>query len=171
MLLTPNMQVNKITDITIQILEENNIQAMILDVDNTLIDLNREPLEGLKEWVDKMKQNGIKFCIASNSLKKDKIEKIAKMLDIPYVHFSVKPTKIGLKKAKKILGVENNENIAEVGDQLFTDVLGTNRMKMFSILTEPLCEEKVKINNLKKKKKKRVLKSQKSKVKENGKTC
>ena len=38
MLLTPNMQVNKITDITIDILRENNIQAMIVDVDNTLID-------------------------------------------------------------------------------------------------------------------------------------
>ena len=49
MLLTPNLQVNKITDITIKILKENNIQAMILDVDNTLIDLNREPLEGLKD--------------------------------------------------------------------------------------------------------------------------
>ena len=167
MLLTPNMQVNKITDITIQILKENNIQAMILDVDNTLIDLDREPLEGLKEWVEEMKQNGIKFCIASNSLKREKIEKIAKMLDIPYVHFSVKPTKIGLKKAKKILGVENNNNIAEVGDQLFTDVLGTNRMKMFSILTEPLCEEKIKINNLKRKLEKRVLRSQKIKLNKN----
>ena len=171
MLLTPNMQVRKITDITIETLRENNIKGMILDVDNTLIDLDRVPLEGIKEWIDNMKNEGIKFCIASNSLKKDKIEKVAKMLDIPYVHFSVKPTKIGLKKAKKILGVENNENIAEVGDQLFTDVLGTNRMKMFSILTEPLCEEKVKINNLKRKLEKRVLKSQKSKIKENGKTC
>ena len=163
MLLTPNMQVRKITDITIEMLRENNIKGMILDVDNTLIDLDRVPLKGIKEWIDNMKNEGIKFCIASNSLKKDKIEKIAKMLDIPYVHFSIKPTKIGLKKAKKILGVENSENIAEVGDQLFTDVLGTNRMKMFSILTEPLCEEKVKINNLKRKLEKRVLKSQKNK--------
>ena len=157
MLLTPNMQVRKITDITIEMLRKNNIKGMILDVDNTLIDLDRVPLEGIKEWMDNMKNEGIKFCIASNSLKKDKIEKVAKMLDIPYVHFSVKPTKIGLKKAKQILGIENNENIAEVGDQLFTDVLGTNRMKMFSILTEPLCEEKVKINNLKRKLEKRVL--------------
>ena len=163
MLLTPNMQVRKITDITIEMLRENDIKGMILDVDNTLIDLDKVPLEGIKEWIDNMKNEGIKFCIASNSLKKDKIEKVAKMLDIPYVHFSVKPTKIGLKKAKKILGVENNENIAEVGDQLFTDVLGTNRMKMFSILTEPLCEEKVKINNIKRKLEKRVLKSQRRK--------
>ena len=161
MLLTPNMQVRKITDITIEMLRKNNIKGMILDVDNTLIDLDRVPLEGIKEWMDNMKNEGIKFCIASNSLKKDKIEKVAKMLDIPYVHFSVKPTKIGLKKAKQILGIENNENIAEVGDQLFTDVLGTNRMKMFSILTEPLCEEKVKINNLKRKLEKRVLRRNK----------
>ena len=161
MLLTPDMQVNKITDITIEMIRENNIKAMILDVDNTLIDLDRVPLEGIKEWIDYMKNEGIKFCIASNSLKKDKIEKVAKMLDIPYVHFSVKPTKIGLKKAKQILGIENSKNIAEVGDQLFTDVLGTNRMKMFSILTEPLCEEKVKINNLKRKLEKRVLRRKK----------
>ena len=161
MLLTPNMQVRKITDITIEMLRENNIKGMILDVDNTLIDLDRVPLEGIKEWIDNMKNEGIKFCIASNSLKKDKIEKVAKMLDIPYVHFSAKPTKIGLKKAKQILGIENSKNIAEVGDQLFTDVLGTNRMKMFSILTEPLCEEKVKINNLKRKLEKRVLRRNK----------
>ena len=161
MLLTPNMQVRKITDISIEMLKENNIKGMILDVDNTLIDLNRVPLEGIKEWIDNMKNEGIKFCIASNSLKKDKIEKVAKMLDIPYVHFSAKPTKIGLKKAKQILGIENSKNIAEVGDQLFTDVLGTNRMKMFSILTEPLCEEKVKINNLKRKLEKRVLRRNK----------
>lgn len=159
MLLTPNMQVRKITDITIEMLKENNIKGMILDVDNTIIDLDRVPLVGIKEWMDNMKNEGIKFCIASNSLKKDKIEKVAKMLDIPYVHFSAKPTKIGLKKAKQILEIENSKNIAEVGDQLFTDVLGTNRMKMFSILTEPLCEEKVKINNLKRKLEKRVLKN------------
>ena len=161
MLLTPNMQVRKITDITIEMLRENDIKGMILDVDNTLIDLDKVPLEGIKEWIDNMKNEGIKFCIASNSLKKDKIEKVAKMLDIPYVHFSAKPTKIGLKKAKQILGIENSKNIAEVGDQLFTDVLGTNRMKMFSILTEPLCEEKVKINNLKRKLEKRVLRRNK----------
>lgn len=161
MLLTPNMQVRKITDITIEMLRKNNIKGMILDVDNTLIDLDRVPLEGIKEWIDNMKNEGIKFCIASNSLKKDKIEKVAKMLDIPYVHFSAKPTKLGLKKAKQILGIEESKNIAEVGDQLFTDVLGTNRMKMFSILTEPLCEEKVKINNLKRKLEKRVLRRNK----------
>ena len=157
MLLKPDMRVDKITDITIEMLKSNNIKAVILDSDNTLIDLNKNPLDGIKEWINEMKKNGIKFCILSNSIKKKKVESVSKMLDIPYIFFSVKPTKYGFIKAKKILGIKENQYIAEIGDQLFTDVLGTNRMKMFSILTKPICEEKVKINNIKRKIEKKIL--------------
>ena len=159
MLLMPKLQVKKITDITLDILTKNNIQGLILDVDNTIIDLDRNPLKGIENWIKLMKDNNIKICIASNSYKKEKIEKISKMLDIPYVYFSTKPFKRGLKKAKKILDIENSESIAEVGDQIFTDVLGSNRMKMFSILTEPIQEEKVKLNNIKRKVEKKILES------------
>ena len=34
------------------------------------------------------------------------------------------------------------ENIAVVGDQIFTDILGGNRCKMFTILVEPIDKEK-----------------------------
>ena len=34
------------------------------------------------------------------------------------------------------------ENIAVVGDQIFTDVLGGNRCKMFTILVEPKDKKK-----------------------------
>jgi HAD superfamily phosphatase (TIGR01668 family) len=89
-------------------------------------------------------------------LKKDKVKKIATILEIPYIFFSVKPLKNGLKKAKEILG-EKSENIAEIGDQLFTDVLGANRMKMFSILTTPIEEEKGFLDKLKRKIERKVL--------------
>lgn len=157
MLLKPDMQVDKITDITIEMLNNNNIKALMLDSDNTLIDLDKKPLDGIKKWIDEMKKYGIKFCILSNSIKKKKVEKVSTMLDIPYVFFSVKPTKFGFRKAKKILGIKENQNIAEIGDQLFTDVLGAKRMKMFSILTKPICEEKVKINNIKRSLEKKIL--------------
>lgn len=156
MLFVPKLQVKRVTNITIDVLKQNNIKAVILDVDNTLIDLDRKPLEGIENWINVLKKNDVKICIASNSMKKEKIEKIAKMLDVRYVYFSTKPLKRGLKKARAILGVDN-ENIAEVGDQIFTDVLAANRMKMFSILTEPISEEKVKINKLKRKIEKRIL--------------
>ena len=34
---------------------------------------------------------------------KEKVEKVAKKLDIPYIYFAKKPCKGGLNKAKKIL--------------------------------------------------------------------
>ena len=50
--------------------------------------------------------------------------------------------KKGLLKASKTLQL-NPENIATVGDQIFTDVRGGNRCKMFSILVKPIDEKDV----------------------------
>ena len=149
-MLKPKAQFDKVTDITAKFLKQNNINAVILDVDNTLIDLDRKPLKDIEKWADSLKDEKIKICIASNSIKKEKVTKVAKKLDVPFIYFSTKPLKRGLKKAKKILK-EENENIAEIGDQLFTDVLGANRMKMFSILTKPISEERTKLGALKRK--------------------
>ena len=52
----------------------------------------------------------------------------------------MKPLKRGFKKAQKALG-EKNENIAIVGDQIFTDVIGGKRCKMYTILVEPIKEK------------------------------
>lgn len=149
-MLKPKARFNKITDIDVNFLKEKDIKAVILDVDNTLMDLDKNPLENIECWIKKLKNENIKICIASNSIKKEKIAKVAEKLDVPFIYFSTKPFKRGLKKAKKILK-EENENIAEIGDQLFTDVLGANRMKMFSILTKPISGEKTKLGALKRK--------------------
>lgn len=49
----------------------------------------------------------------------------------------MKPLKRGFKKCQKELK-EKNENIAIVGDQIFTDIIGGNRCNMFTILVEPI---------------------------------
>ena len=89
-----------------------------------------------------MKQKGIKFLIVSNSNKEEKLKKVSKELEINYIIFAMKPFKKGLKRAIKILE-EKPENIAAIGDQVFTDVLGANRLKMFSILVKPLDEKDI----------------------------
>ena len=162
-MLLPDMRLKKVTDISVEMLKKNKIEVILLDSDNTLIDLDKKPLDGVKEWIQLMKENNIKICILSNSIKKKKVEKIAKYLKVPYIYFAIKPTKIGFNRAKKLLNIKENSHIAEVGDQIFTDVLGTKRMKMFSILTEPICEEKVKLNNIKRKIEKHILKKYKAK--------
>lgn len=114
MTIYPDKYINNIKDITLEFLQENNIKALILDVDNTLIDLDRRMLEGTKEWCEHLKNNGIKFYILSNTNKKAKVEKISKELDIPYIFFAKKPLKGGFLKAKKELGIENSREIAVV---------------------------------------------------------
>lgn len=140
MQLYPKLYCEKITDITIDYLKKNNIKGLILDVDNTLIDYNKNMLPGLEAWIEKIKKNNIKCIIVSNSNKKDKVETVAKKLDIQYIFFATKPLKRGFKKAQKILGIEN-ENIGVIGDQIFTDIIGANRSKMFSILVKPINEK------------------------------
>lgn len=142
MLLYPKKYIDKITDIDISFLQENNIKGLILDVDNTLIDIDKVFIDGLEEWAKKMIDSGIILYIVSNSNKKNKVEKVANSLKIPYIYFATKPLKRGLKKAAKKMNL-NNENIGVVGDQIFTDVLGANRLKMFSILVEPISSKDI----------------------------
>lgn len=122
MILYPNIYLKNVKEITIELLNKNNIKGILLDVDNTLIDFNLRILEGSKEWANKLKENNIKLCILSNTNKIEKVKKVAKELDIPYINFAKKPFKKGFKRAVELLDVKP-ENIAVAGDQIMTDVL------------------------------------------------
>ncbi len=148
MKLYPNAYLKNVKEITIDFLNKNSIKALILDVDNTLIDFNKKMLDGVEEWCKNLKKQGIKLFIVSNSNKKTKVEMVAKKLELPYIHFATKPFKRGFKKAAKMLQ-EKNENIAVVGDQIFTDVIGANRCKMFSILVEPIEKKDLLVTKIK----------------------
>lgn len=114
MLIYPEKYLKNVKEIKIDFLKENNIKALILDVDNTLIDLDRNLLEGAKEWCEELKKIGIKFYILSNTNKKDKVQKVAEELQIPYINFAKKPLKGGFKKIQKEFNIENSREIAVV---------------------------------------------------------
>lgn len=140
----PKAKFKNVLEITEEFLKKNNIKAIITDVDNTLMDYDGNILEGIEVWINNMQKLGIEFCILTNTRKPKKAQKISKMLnDIPYVFFAKKPLKSGFKKAKKKLNIKNNENIAVVGDQIMTDILGANRNGMFSILVSPLGKSEI----------------------------
>lgn len=136
----PKLYCKNILEVTPEILNENNIKALILDVDNTLLDFDLKIIDGLEDWGKTMKENGIKCIILSNSNKETKVKMVADLLGIEYIKFAMKPLKRGFKMAQKRLEIPN-ENIAAIGDQIFTDVIGANRSKMFSILVKPLAEK------------------------------
>ena len=148
MILYPNIYLNNVKEITIELLKQNNIKGLLLDVDNTLIDFNLKMLEDSDKWCENLKKNGIKVCILSNTNKIEKVKRVANELKIPYINFAKKPFKKGFKKAMDLLSLDA-KHIAVAGDQIMTDILGGNRMKMFTILTKPLDKKDIFITRVK----------------------
>lgn len=64
----------------------------------------------------------------------------------------------GFLKAKELLNLEE-KNIAVVGDQIFTDVIGGNRCKMYTILTKPIDKRDILPTRIKRPLEKLVIKS------------
>ena len=133
----PNAYFSNVLDIKISFLLKNKIKVLILDVDNTLIDYNKNLSEEIINWSHELQGQGIKMYILSNTNKKQKVEDVANKLEIPYEYFAKKPSKKGFIKIQNKLNI-NPKNIAVVGDQIFTDVIGGNRCNMFTILVDPL---------------------------------
>ena len=144
----PSLYLDSVKNINPMLLKKNNIKGLILDVDNTLIDYYRNLVVGAEKWCEELKNEGIKCIILSNSNKRSKVEEVAEKLNIDYIMFAKKPLKSGFKRALSKLELKPEE-VAVVGDQLFTDVIGAKRMNMFSILVKQVGEKDIFITKLK----------------------
>ena len=133
----PNAYLKGVQEITIKFLKDNNIKALILDVDNTLIDYYKKLSEETVNWAKNLQEQGIILYILSNTNKKAKVAMVANKLGIPYEMFAKKPSKKGFFRIQNKLNIPF-ENIGVVGDQIFTDVIGGNRCNMFTILVDPV---------------------------------
>ena len=67
MIFYPNAYLSSVQEITIQFLIENKIKALILDVDNTLIDYYKNLSEDVVNWANELQGQGIKGYILSNT--------------------------------------------------------------------------------------------------------
>lgn len=140
-LFLPTVAVEKVTDITSKLIRAMGASAIILDVDNTLaIHGSQVPFGGTIEWVRSMQENGIKIIIMSNNNKK-RVEPFAAKYNLPYMYLSLKPLPLAYFIATHHLGVKHKE-VVVVGDQIFTDIIGSNFSFMKSILLEPIEKEK-----------------------------
>lgn len=136
----PNFKFDKITDISSEFLNKNEIRALLLDVDNTLSTHHGEQLfAGVDEWIKKMKSDGIKLLVISNS-KNKRVEPFCKKIGLDFISLALKPLPFGFIKAKSKLELKR-KNIAIVGDQLFTDSLGGNLFGIKTILLTPILLE------------------------------
>ena len=135
--LYPDLCVKSIWDLDISFYKSNNIEGVIFDIDNTLVTSDEAiPNEEVLKYFDFLKNNGIKSSIVSNN-NIQRVDRFCQNLGIPYRGRAYKPLKKHLKKMCMSMGVSPNK-VCLVGDQLFTDIYGANRMGFFSVLVTAL---------------------------------
>ena len=139
-LLQPNLVLGgTIFSLTPQILMENTISGLILDVDETLVPFNqREASLELQQWVAEIRQT-TPIWLVSNNISQSRIGNIAESVDLPFISAAKKPSRRKLRAAAAAMSLPVEE-VAMVGDRLFTDVLAGNRLGMFTILVEPIID-------------------------------
>ena len=137
MLFKPTYVFDKVGDITPEFLKKKHIKALILDLDNTLTTHNNPvPPQSSLDWLDVMKSSGIKLMIVSNN-HKPRVTPFAEKLGLDFVCEGKKPLTFGYTKAIEKLGVDK-KNVAAVGDQIFTDILGSNLKGIRSVFVFPI---------------------------------
>lgn len=156
--LCPSLVAGSVCDIDLDDLARRNIRALILDLDNTLLGWDAvEMSPGMDAWVREAKRRGFRLCIASNGLD-SRVSKIAANLGIPAIAKATKPRKKPFRQALAILGVPSYQ-AAVIGDQVFTDVLGGNRMEIFTILINPISRKELGTTRLVRRVERRVLRA------------
>lgn len=136
-LLYPKMYVPSVIHIDSGELYARGIRCILFDLDNTVVPRDKTDLPPeVAGWIRGLRDKGMKVCVISNN-GPDRVRRVAGMEDVPAVCRAIKPRKHPFRKAMNMLGVTAGET-AVVGDQIFTDILGGNRLGLFTILVVPM---------------------------------
>ena len=135
-LFVPDMFYKNIYLIDYKKLKKNGIKCLIFDLDNTIASIDIcEPDKKVKELFYKLNKE-FKLIILSNNTK-NRVRPFKEKLNIDSSYNSLKPFKKKYKKIMELYSFKDTE-IACIGDQLLTDVLGANKMGFTSILVNPI---------------------------------
>ncbi|MBV8435261.1 MAG: YqeG family HAD IIIA-type phosphatase [Candidatus Eremiobacteraeota bacterium] len=136
-MLGPNRFAPRLHDVPHEELEDAGIRGLIVDLDNTLMGFRETELGADHlNWVARAHDRGFRIVMLSNNFS-TRVRTIAAQLNVECIPNALKPLPFGFLRAMARLKLRRRE-IAVVGDQLFTDVLGGKLCGLYTILTEPI---------------------------------
>lgn len=115
---------------------EKGYRGILFDIDNTLVPHGAPATKQAIEFFEKIKAMGYECCLISNN-KLPRVKPFADAVGAKFIDDAHKPSRKAYQKAMELMGTDG-ANTLFVGDQLFTDVYGANRVGMYSILTRPI---------------------------------
>lgn len=128
----PDVYQKSIYDINYKKLKKKGIKCLLFDLDNTIAPYAMSvPDNKIKDLFAEL-EDDFKVIIMSNS-GKERLRPFKEKLNVDVAFKARKPLK---KKYKKIMEIYNfkDSEIACIGDQIMTDILGGNRMGFTTIL-------------------------------------
>ncbi|MCL6456686.1 MAG: YqeG family HAD IIIA-type phosphatase [Gorillibacterium sp.] len=135
--LVPRQRVATIYELALAELWSQGIRGIITDLDNTLVGAT-VPLATpeLVEWLKHLEDLGFKVVIVSNN-REARVSKFAEPLGLPFVFSARKPANAAFHRALAIMNLPS-EQVMMLGDQMLTDVLGGNRLGLYTVLVHPV---------------------------------
>lgn len=137
LLLFPDYIFQAVTEITPAFLQARGISLLLMDFDNTMLPYTTsEPSPQLLDWLQTMKDSGIRLCIVSNS-RKARVPAFSEKYGVDCVTHAGKPGTRGIRSAMARYGA-GKEETALVGDQIYTDVLGANLAGISALIVKSI---------------------------------
>ena len=150
-MLKPTIYQKDIFSIDYDKLLENNINNLLFDIDNTIATTKEKtPNQKVIKLFEELRKKGFNLFILTNALKK-RATPFGERLNVKTYYFSMKPSSRNYNKVIK----ENDlkvKHTAAIGDQIYTDIKGANKLGITSILVDPIDKHEfitTKINRLK----------------------
>ena len=138
--LLPNEYIDSVFNVDIHHLKKRNIKAIIVDIDNTLVSWEtKEADEKVQGFINMLKENGFCVCMLSNATKQ-RVQIFNNALNIHAIPNAAKPSRRAFRRALELMGSAPH-NTAVIGDQVFTDILGGNRLGLYTILVSPIAQK------------------------------
>ena len=137
-LLRPNwLRECTLAELPLQELLDQPIRALVLDVDRTLLPRRQAelPASALR-WLQQARQQ-VPIHLFSNNPSRQRIGAVAAQLDLPYTISAGKPRRSALRRVLAELNLPHQE-VALIGDRLFTVVIAGNRLGLFTVLVKPI---------------------------------
>jgi HAD superfamily phosphatase (TIGR01668 family) len=131
--LIPKYMIEKLTDLTPELLQAKGIEFLMLDFDNTIVPYTTNvPTAEMERWLKEMADSEVAICVVSNS-KKDRVKQFCQQYGLDCITHAKKPFPKGIRACLKKYNLPP-ESCALAGDQIFTDTLGANCAGVQSIL-------------------------------------
>lgn len=132
----PKMYQKSIYNIDYKKLKKRKVKCLLFDLDNTCVSyFDKKSNNKLKKLMKELKELGFLVIIFSNSPLKRL--NLFKDLNVEFNASSKKPFSKNFIKVLKKYNLKKDE-VCIIGDQLFTDILGGNKVGILTCLVDPL---------------------------------